>query len=50
MQEEYTKPEFGYIPRWLVTEKVDGMNIRIIYNKDGVRYAGRTDKAHITRT
>ena len=44
----FSKPEFHVlrdIP-WLFTEKIDGMNMRIIYD-DGLRIAGRTDKAQI---
>jgi len=44
---EYSKPEFSQIKEWVLTEKIDGMNIRVIYNKEGVRFAGRTDNAHI---
>jgi hypothetical protein len=41
---------FGSITNWLVTEKVDGMNMRIIWEPgatDSVRIAGRSDKAQI---
>lgn len=41
-------PEFALINRWLVTEKIDGTNIRIILTLDGtVEIRGRTDKAQI---
>lgn len=50
-------PEFGLIDRWLVTEKIDGTNIRVGLEKrpsigvpDTVwelHFAGRTDKADI---
>jgi len=50
-------PEFGFkapgvdqIGRWLVTEKVDGMNMRIIWEPDSdldPRIYGRTDRAQI---
>ena len=43
-------PEFGLIKEWLVTEKIDGTNIRIEYHH-GVppigEIKGRTDKADI---
>lgn len=59
-----TGPEFGFknesfgqILHWLVTEKVDGMNIRVTYIGDGpwegefleptVSISGRTDNANI---
>lgn len=57
---EFSKPEFESINRWLVTEKIDGMNIRIYYefpipvkiDRDiywigSVTFKGRTDKAII---
>lgn len=47
MPGEYSKEEFKQIQWWVITEKIDGMNIRVIYNKDGVRFAGRTDRAHL---
>lgn len=57
-------PEFGFrapgadqISKWLVTEKVDGMNMRVVFetvfdgNDDSyglaLRFAGRTDRAQI---
>lgn len=45
---EYSKPEFEALrdAHWLVTEKVDGMNIRVIYDtQNGVSFRGRTDNA-----
>ena len=43
----YSKDEFHYIKYWHVTEKIDGMNIRIIYNAKNktLEFRGRTDKA-----
>jgi len=42
------KPEFENIKRWLITEKIDGTNIRIIYIPDDkLLIRGRTDKASI---
>lgn len=46
----WTKPEFEYLKDlvWQATEKVDGMNIRIIFDPllpDEVRFAGKTDNA-----
>lgn len=49
MPGEYSQPEFHNITFWEVTEKIDGMNIRVIYNEDGVRFAGRTDKAQMPK-
>lgn len=46
---EYTSPELdllAHVP-WVWTEKVDGTNIRVIWDGYGVSFAGRTDKANI---
>lgn len=49
-------PEFGLASRWLVTEKIDGTNVRIILAQGGeanlspspsVVYRGRTDAAQM---
>lgn len=52
-------PEFGFklpaveqISKWLVLEKVDGMNIRVIFQAGNgaaptLRFAGRTDRANL---
>lgn len=46
---EHTTPEFEAIDRWTVTEKIDGTNVRIIYDKSDGRtkltFGGRTDNA-----
>ncbi len=45
---EYRSPEFTAVNRWLVTEKVDGTNVRIAVFPDGrVFYGGRTDDAQM---
>lgn len=45
---ELRLPEFGLVKRWLVTEKVDGTNIRVMLDTDGnVTFEGRTDRAQI---
>lgn len=49
MPGEYSQDEFCNITFWEVSEKVDGMNIRVIYDEDGVRFAGRTDKAQLPK-
>lgn len=41
-------PEFELVSRWLVTEKIDGTNIRVHLHPDGsVTYGGRTDAAQL---
>jgi hypothetical protein len=55
MEGMYSRPEFENIKWWSITEKVDGMNIRIEYDDtdpcygESLRYAGRTDKAELPR-
>lgn len=44
---DYACPEFGNIKIWRVEEKIDGTNIRIIYENGKVRFAGRTKDAQI---
>ncbi len=44
---DYSDPCFGNIKRWSVEEKVDGTNIRIIYQDGKVRFGGRTKDAQI---
>ena len=46
-------PEFENIKDWLITEKIDGTNIRVIFERENdqhdscVTFWGRTDKAEI---
>ena len=46
---EHACTEFGLIKEWLVTEKIDGTNIRIVYDHalGTLEFKGRTDKAVI---
>jgi hypothetical protein len=46
---EWSEPEFEYLAnnRWEFTEKVDGTNIRVIWDQEKVTFGGRTDNAHI---
>jgi len=46
---QYALPEFEYLANniWIFTEKVDGTNIRIIYNGDTVYFRGKTNKAQL---
>lgn len=45
---QFKRPEFDLVDRWLVTEKVDGTNVRVLL-EDGVwvGFKGRTDNAQI---
>ena len=51
LMDHYSRPEFHSLRdiQWVFTEKIDGMNIRVIYNADdkSIRFAGRTDKADL---
>lgn len=46
---EFSLPEIEYLKdaKWVFTEKVDGTNIRIIWNGENVVFGGRTDNAQI---
>ena len=46
---EYSEPEFELLADlpWEATEKIDGTNIRIIWDGDTVTFGGRTDNAQI---
>lgn len=45
----YALPEFRYLAdnRWVFTEKVDGTNIRVMWDGDSVTFGGKTDNASI---
>ena len=47
--EEYALPEFEYLKDnlWELTEKIDGTNIRVMWDKDELRFGGKTDNASI---
>jgi ATP-dependent RNA circularization protein (DNA/RNA ligase family) len=49
LEGEWTLPEFDYLKEndWVFTEKVDGTNIRIMWNGKDITFAGKTDKAEI---
>ena len=47
---EYSTPEFEYLQsdEWIWTEKVDGTNIRVMWDGEGtVTFGGKTDRASI---
>ena len=46
---QYSLPEFEYLKdnEWYFTEKVDGTNIRIIWDGEKIRFGGRTDNAQM---
>jgi RNA ligase len=46
---QYSRPEFEYLKdnEWEFTEKVDGTNIRVMYNGVELTFGGKTDNAQI---
>ena len=46
---QWRLPEFGYLANnsWIFTEKVDGTNIRVMWDGDSVRFGGRDDDAQM---
>lgn len=48
----YTIPEFAYLKdnTWVFTEKVDGTNIRVMWNGSAVTFGGKTDDAQMPVT
>lgn len=46
---EWALPEFGFLKdvEWVFTEKVDGTNIRVIWDGERVTFGGKTDNAQI---
>jgi ATP-dependent RNA circularization protein (DNA/RNA ligase family) len=45
---DFRLPEYAIINRWLITEKIEGTNIRLWFTKGEYKFAGRTDKAEFT--
>lgn len=46
---EYSLPEFEYLKnnKWVFTEKIDGTNIRVVWDGDKISFGGKTDNAQI---
>ncbi len=46
---DYSLPEFEYLKdnQWVFTEKVDGTNIRVMWNGEAVTFGGKTDDAQM---
>jgi hypothetical protein len=46
---DYSLPEFEYLKdnQWIFTEKVDGTNIRVMFDGKGLSFGGKTDGAQI---
>lgn len=47
----WSKPEFELLKNidWMCTEKIDGANIRIMWDGKNVRFGGKTDNAQIPK-
>ena len=47
--EEYATDEIEYLKdnKWIFTEKVDGTNIRIMFQDGKIKFGGKTDRAQI---
>lgn len=49
LEGQWSLPEFGYLANneWVFTEKVDGTNIRVMFDGQSVTFGGKTDNAQI---
>ncbi len=49
LEGQFALPEFEYLKNniWVFTEKVDGTNIRVIFNDGQITFGGKTDRAQI---
>lgn len=47
LMDEPRMPETALINAWVVTEKIDGTNVRVIYEDDEIRFGGKTDNAQM---
>lgn len=49
---DFARPEFSYLCNagWYALEKVDGMNIRVLWDGEHVKFKGKTDAAHLPAT
>jgi hypothetical protein len=49
LEGQYAKPEFEYLKdcEWAFTEKVDGTNIRVLWDCLTISFRGKTDRAQI---
>jgi len=49
LEGKYSLPEFEYLKKntWIFTEKVDGTNIRVMWDGDKITFGGKTERAQI---
>jgi hypothetical protein len=52
LEGRWAKPEFEFLAynNWVYTEKVDGTNIRVMWDGEKVTFGGKTDRAQIPAT
>lgn len=48
---DFSLPEFEFLRsnEWIFTEKVDGTNVRVIFDGETITFGGKTDRAQIPR-
>ncbi|MBC8180250.1 hypothetical protein H8E88_03915 [candidate division KSB1 bacterium] len=46
---DFSLPEFEFLQynEWVFTEKVDGTNVRVMFNGESITFGGKTDRAQI---
>jgi hypothetical protein len=49
LERQWAKPEFAYLADclWRCEEKIDGTNVRVLWDGSRVRFAGKTDNAQM---
>ncbi len=49
LEGDYSLPEFAFLAKneWVFTEKVDGTNIRVMFDGEQITFGGKTDNAQI---
>ncbi len=49
LENEWSEPEFDYLKgnEWIWTEKIDGTNIRVMWDGESRRFGGKTDNAQL---
>ncbi len=52
LEGEFSIPEFEYLQDndWIFTEKVDGTNIRVMFDGEKITFGGKTERAQIPAT
>ena len=51
LEGDFSLPEFEFLSnnKWVFTEKVDGTNIRVMFDSEKITFAGKTDRAQIPK-